>query len=101
MNHIAVFDIGKTNVRLSVATTQGTIVETVAAANNSLPGPPYLHPDAEGLEGWLLDQLRALARRHAIASLVVTTHGSLGALVGGDRVVDADDRLRTCAGSRA
>jgi sugar (pentulose or hexulose) kinase len=87
MDHVAVLDIGKTNVKLSVATGEGAIVETVSTANDPLPGPPYLHPDAEGIEGWFLDQLRSLAHRHRIRAVVATTHGSLGALVGGDRLL--------------
>ncbi len=87
MEHVAVLDIGKTNVKLSAATAEGAIVETVTTTNNSLPGPPYLHPDSEGLEHWFLDHLRSLARRHPIGAVVVTTHGSLGALVGCDRLL--------------
>src|SRR4051812_3319786 len=85
MAHVAVLDIGKTNVKASIATVEGAIVETVSTANAALPGPPYLHPDTDGLEGWFLDQLRSLARRHRIRAVVATAHGSLAALVGGDR----------------
>jgi sugar (pentulose or hexulose) kinase len=87
MGHVAVLDIGKTNVKLSIATVEGAIVETVSTANAPLPGPPYLHPDAEELEDWFLDQLRSLARRHRVRAVVATAHGSLGALVGGDRLL--------------
>src|SRR5689334_2917984 len=86
MSFVAVLDIGKTNVKLSAASEDGAILETVSTANNTIPGPPYLHPDAEGMEGWFLDQLGQLARRHPIGSVVATSHGSLGALVARDRL---------------
>jgi sugar (pentulose or hexulose) kinase len=87
MNHVAVLDIGKTNVKLSIATPEGTIVDTVSTANLPLPGPPYLHPHAAGIEDWVLDQLRIMTGRHRITETVTTAHGSLGALVGGDRLL--------------
>jgi sugar (pentulose or hexulose) kinase len=84
---VAVFDIGKTNVKLSAATAAGEIIETVATANRSLPGPPYRHFEAAGLEGWLLDSLHGLAARHPIRAIVTTSHGSLAGLVDGDRLL--------------
>ena len=49
MGNVAVFDIGKTNVKLSVATNTGTILNSLTAANHSVAGPPYRHVDADGL----------------------------------------------------
>ena len=86
MKHVAVLDIGKTNVKLSAATAEGVIEETVSTGNDPIPGPPYLHPDEDKIEDWFLDQLRALAQRHPIGAVVATSHGSLGALIGGDRL---------------
>jgi len=72
MDHIAVLDIGKTNIELSIALSDGTIVETVSSANDPLPSPPYQHPDADGIEGWFLDQLRHLTHRYRVTAAVAT-----------------------------
>ena len=61
---VAVFDIGKTNVKLNVVTAQGEVLETLSTPNPSLDGPPYRHHDLAGLEDWLLTNLAALASRH-------------------------------------
>ena len=100
MSTVAVLDIGKTNVKLTVATREGVILETVSTANSPVPGPPYIHPDIEGIEGWFFDQLRVLARRHGVGAVVATCHGSANALVDDQGVVDADDRLRAGAAGR-
>ena len=78
---VAVIDVGKTNVRLSAATTDGVIAETLSTPNHSLPGPLYRHYDFEGMEAWLLDGLAELGRRHSIATIVGTAHGSACVLV--------------------
>ena len=84
MTVVAVLDVGKTNVKLSIAQADGTLVETIAASNPSLPGPPYRHHDLAAVEAWLLDGLRALGRRHVIEAIVPCGHGSGGVLVGAD-----------------
>jgi sugar (pentulose or hexulose) kinase len=78
---VAVIDVGKTNVRLSAATTDGGIVQTLCTPNRSLPGPPYRHYDLEGIEEWLLDGLTELGRRHPIEAIVGSAHGSACVLV--------------------
>ena len=45
MKTIAVFDIGKTNVKLNVVTPQGEVLETLSTPNPSIDGPPYRHHD--------------------------------------------------------
>ncbi len=81
---VAVLDVGKSNVKLSVATEAGVILETLATPNPSRPGPPYRHHDLAGLEAWVLDALAQLARRHDIGAIVPCGHGSGGVLVGAD-----------------
>jgi len=78
---VAVIDVGKTNVRLSAATPDGAIVETLSTPNLSLPGPPYLHYDLPSMEAWLLDGLTALGQRHPIRTIVACSHGSACVLV--------------------
>lgn len=81
MTAIAVLDVGKTNVKLSATTSDGTVLETLNTPNRVHPGPPYRHHDLAALEAWLLGALAGLARRHAIAAIVPVGHGSAGALV--------------------
>ncbi|HWT30979.1 MAG TPA: carbohydrate kinase [Propylenella sp.] len=83
MSNVAVLDIGKTNVKLSAATPDGAILETVSTANVTLDGPPYRHPDLAGIEDWLFQGLPRIARRHAIGAFVACGHGSAGVLVDG------------------
>ena len=87
MSFVAVFDVGKTNIKLSVATADGGVVETVSAANVTRSGPPYRHPDLEGIEDWLFSQLAVLTRQHAIGAFVASGHGSAGVLVDDSRPV--------------
>ena len=84
MSVVAVLDVGKTNVKLSIAQADGTLVETIAVENPTRPGPPYRHHDLAAIETWLLDGLRLLGRRHAIDAIVPCAHGSGGVLVGPD-----------------
>lgn len=81
MNAVAVLDVGKTNVKLSVASRDGAILETASTANDTTPGPPYKHVDLDGLEDWVLGQLSAVARRHPIRAFVACGHGSAGVVV--------------------
>jgi sugar (pentulose or hexulose) kinase len=79
---VAVFDIGKTNVKLSVVRGEdGQVLETLSTPNVTLDGPPYRHCDLVGLEAWLMSSLGALSRRHRLEGLVACGHGSAGVLV--------------------
>lgn len=84
MSTVAVLDVGKTNVKLTAASREGDLLETVTLANAPAAGPPYLHIDAARIEAWLFAELPGLARRHDVAAIVATGHGSAGALVDGD-----------------
>ncbi len=84
MSTIAVFDVGKTNVKLMAVTADGRLLETLSTPNPVFPAPPYAHHDLGQLETWLVDNLRDLGRRHAIEAIVTTGHGSGGVLVGDD-----------------
>jgi len=84
---VAVLDVGKTNVKLTAATREGTLLETVSLVNGPAAGPPYLHVDTDRIEAWLLDALPALARRYAIGAIVTTGHGSAGALVDDEELI--------------
>jgi sugar (pentulose or hexulose) kinase len=81
---VAVFDIGKTNVKLNVVKSDGEILETLFTPNPSLDGPPYRHHNLAGLEDWLLTNLAALATRHPLSTFVACGHGSGCVLVDDD-----------------
>ncbi len=81
MSAVAIFDVGKTNIRLTVAAPDGQLGESLSRPNPVLPGPPYRHHDLAAVEGWLLDGLAELGRRHAIGAVVTSGHGSGGVLV--------------------
>lgn len=84
MNAVAVWDAGKTNVKLTVAHPDGRLLETLSAPNPTVPGPPYRHHDVDALETWLVDGLRDLGTRHDIDAIVPTGHGLGCVLVGPD-----------------
>ena len=81
MSAVAVFDVGKTNVKLSVAGPDGVLRETLSMPNPVRPAPPYAHHDLDATEAWLLDGLAAFGRQHAIEPIVTAAHGSGGVLV--------------------
>ncbi|WP_062218747.1 FGGY family carbohydrate kinase [Aureimonas sp. D3] len=84
MSAVAVFDIGKTNVKLFATTADGAVLEELSAPNRVIDGPPYRHHDLAALEDWLLAGLADLGRRHSIEAIVACSHGSGGVLVGAD-----------------
>ena len=84
MNTVAVFDVGKTNVKLVAVTPDGHLLETLSTPNPVYPGPPYRHHDLGFLESWLIANLGALGRRHDVGVIVTTGHGSGGVLVDDD-----------------
>ncbi len=79
---VVVLDIGKTNIKLSAATPDGDIQETLSTPNVVRDGPPYRHHDVAALETWLIAGLTDLAARHPVTAIVTSAHGSAGVLVG-------------------
>ncbi|CEF48558.1 unnamed protein product [uncultured bacterium] len=84
---IAVLDIGKTNLKLLVASEDGWPLETHAIPNVANTTGPYLAYDLAGLEEWFLDTLAAVSQRHAIGAVIATAHGCGAVLVDGDKPV--------------
>lgn len=84
MSAVAVFDVGKTNVKLFAVAPDGGLLEHISAPNGIVEGPPYRHHDLAALEHWLMDGLAELGRRHDIEAIVACAHGSGGVLVGED-----------------
>lgn len=84
---IAVLDIGKTNLKLLVASEDGWPLETHTIPNTPNTTGPYLAYDLAGLEEWFLDTLAVVSQRHAIGAVIATAHGCGAVLVDGDAPV--------------
>jgi sugar (pentulose or hexulose) kinase len=83
---IAVFDIGKTNVKLSLVEA-GDIRHNLVALNKVVPGPPYPHYDEAALWAFLKKGLASLARSADITDIVIVAHGAACVLL------DAENEL--------
>ena len=77
----AVIDIGKTNLKVVVFDADGAVLWERSAPNTPLPGPPYLHADAENIWRFILQSLTEAGRAHAIDTIVPTAHGASGVLI--------------------
>src|SRR3954452_12492938 len=86
-NPIAVLDIGKTNLKLVVASDDGWPLETHGLPNVPMAQGSYLAYDLAGLEEWFLDTLADVSQRHAIGAVIVAAHGCGAVLVDGDTPV--------------
>ena len=76
-NHVAVFDIGKTNVKLVLVDTfTMNEIKVVACPNTILPGPPWPHFDTQGIWDFLLKALADFHAKYRIDAISVTTHGA-------------------------
>jgi sugar (pentulose or hexulose) kinase len=78
---IAVFDVGKTNVKLSMVSPDGGIIETRSLPNATVDVAPWRRHDLAGTEAWLLSTLAELATRFELLAFVTSGHGSAGILV--------------------
>ena len=78
----AVFDVGKSSVRLCAVDDTGDAMATLVRANAVVPGPPYPHFDADNLYSWLVRGFSTLAHDFDIHSIVPVTHGACAALIG-------------------
>jgi sugar (pentulose or hexulose) kinase len=84
---IAVLDIGKTNLKLLVASDDGWPLETLSIPNTANASAPYPSYDLAGLEAWFLDALAEVSQHHAIGAVIATAHGCGAVLVDGDKPV--------------
>src|SRR3989440_7127157 len=84
---IAVLDIGKTNLKLLVASEDGWPLETHAIPNVPNTKGPYVAYDLAGLEEWFLDTLAVVSQRHAIGAVIAAAHGCGAVLVDGNTPV--------------
>jgi len=84
---IAVLDIGKSNLKLLVASDDGRPIETIVAPNAATTTGGYLAYDLAALESWFLDALAEVARRHSIGAVIATGHGCGAVLADGQSAV--------------
>jgi L-fuculokinase len=79
---IAVFDVGKTNAKLSVVDPElGREIWSVRRANQVVQGSHGRELDVAAIEAWLMDSLRAAPERERIAVIVPIAHGAAAVLV--------------------
>ena len=81
---VVVFDVGKSNVRLSAVNDAGVAMTTLERQNHVDSSAPYPHFDADEFYGWLIDGLATLARDFDVHSIVPVTHGACAALADDD-----------------
>lgn len=78
---IGVLDVGKTNLKVLVATADGQPVEAVSRSHDLLRPAPYPSIDIDAVVSWFLDILSEFAQRHRIRALIATGHGGGGVLI--------------------
>jgi L-fuculokinase len=84
---VAVFDLGKTNIKVVLFNRGGEVLAERSAPNAPLAPDtkwPYLKLDTEGAWAFLIAALKELGLRHPIEAIVTTTHGCAGVLMGRD-----------------
>ena len=81
--HVAVLDIGKTNMKLLVATADGVPVDQISRVNDCQLATPYAAIDVPRIVEWFLETLPAMASKHRIGAIIATAHGCTGHLCDG------------------
>ena len=89
-NHVAVLDIGKTNVKVALFDLQsGSEIGAVSRPNIVVEEPPWPHFDVEGHWEFFLASLAEFHSEHRVDAISVTTHGASIALLNADGVLAA------------
>jgi sugar (pentulose or hexulose) kinase len=85
MKHVAVIDIGKTNVKLAIVDRDlQAEVAVVTCPNHVVNTGPYPHFDTDAIWGFLTVALAKFHVAHRIDGISVTTHGACAALLTAD-----------------
>jgi L-fuculokinase len=82
---VAVFDLGKTNMKVVVFDVTGRVVAERSAPNAPLSPDaqwPYLKLNTEGAWAFLVRALKELGAQFPIEAISISAHGAAGALVG-------------------
>ena len=61
---IAVLDIGKSNIKLSVCTYLGKVVETLSTPNDTCDAKPWKYHNLKKINLWVLKNLSNLSKRY-------------------------------------
>jgi sugar (pentulose or hexulose) kinase len=78
---IAVLDVGKTNLKILIASGEGEPLESRSCANEWKVASAYQAVDIAAVEGWFIAQLADFGSRHPIGAIIATGHGSGAVLV--------------------
>jgi sugar (pentulose or hexulose) kinase len=78
---IAVLDVGKTNLKILMATAEGEPLESRSCANDWKVAIAYQAADIAAMEEWFIAQLADLGSRHRIGAIIATGHGSGAVLI--------------------
>jgi L-fuculokinase len=84
---VAVFDVGKTNIKVVIFDRAGDVLAERSAPNAPLAPDakwPYLKLDTEGAWSFLIGALKGLGARFSIEAISTTTHGCAGVLMQSD-----------------
>ncbi len=85
MKHIAVIDVGKTNVKLALVDLAARTENAVLTMpNRVLSGSPYPHFDTDGIWAFLKSAMAQFQVDHGIDGISITTHGACAALLAAD-----------------
>jgi sugar (pentulose or hexulose) kinase len=80
MDAIAILDVGKTNVKVTLV-AGGQVIEQRRLHNEAHAAPPYLHLANDRIWDWALAQLTDLARQANITDVVPVAHGASVAII--------------------
>ena len=84
---VAVLDVGKSNVKLSlVDPAAGSVLADMSMRNEVRSDGPYPHYDADLIWSWFLTSLRHLSSLRPIDLIIPTTHGACFVVVTGQEL---------------
>ena len=82
MHHVAVIDIGKTNVKLAVVDADlREEIDILTTPNNTIQNSPYPHFDIPAVWKFVLDGLTQFAKTYDLKAITATTHGACAVLL--------------------
>lgn len=85
MKHIAVIDLGKTNVKLALVDLPArSEIAVLTRPNTVINAAPYPHFDTAGIWEFVRHGLASLQASHGIDGISITTHGACAALLAAD-----------------